>query len=721
MKIFQKTFSIKEIAEVLGKPKRRILEKAKTEGWPLTKEKSLQGGCFIYKVKILELPAEVQVALGKSRLNLPGESAQSDAPLVRRSSTVRPSSFFRVVQDRLPGWAETIAHARADLVNHFITVRQKAKAKKIKTSAAVKDFLDAYNSALAFPKLHETLGTVSRSTLERWRKDLEENRFDYRVLAPAWGNHRSGRSKLTDKEQEILFSQISHQNRIKIGTAIKVTKYILEQRGTPSPSSPATMRRAVVQFQKQHFDLWTFYREGEKATLDKVLPYIERGDSLIDVGDVLVADGHRCNFHVTHPFTGKPCRPLLVGFYDWKSRVLCGWAIAAEETVQVITAALRAAILRLGKTPKIIYTDNGKAFKSKIFAGGIDLEQSGLLGMFARLDIKTVFAQPYNARAKVIERFFRDFGNQFERYLPSYCGASIPDKPASLMRNEKLMKAFYGETVLEIPQALAALEKWWDFHAWTDHPTLKGKQKGQVFEEGKGAGVDPAQLDFLMMDATVKRIGRNGIRFLGGNYFDEALYGLRDQVTVRYDLQKISDILVYTSSGEFLCRAERMKAVHPMAAHLGEPEDVAELKFQTARSRSLKKQTTKLAREALRSQGNIQPLNALPWNKLEQAAPKLIDVVSKIEAEHEGAETAQHAREITAEDAPQSSPSAQEDAPVVPIFSTQVEYYDHLINKKSLTPDEREWLEDFYETEIGQTLRAMETPRSAQGGETDNA
>jgi putative transposase len=415
--------------------------------------------------------------------------------------------------------------------------------------------LQAYDSELSFPQLFQTLGKVSRSTLERWRKDLEEAEYDYHVLAPKWGKHRSGTTKLTEHESRILFTQVFHQNRVKTGTAITVTKYILELEGLPSPSSPATMRRAVDQFQRQHFDLWTFYREGEKALVDKVLPFIERDDSLIDVGDVLVADGHRCNFRVKNPWTGKPCRPMLVGFYDWKSRILCGWSISLEENTQLITSALRNAIIRLGKTPKIILLDNGAAFKSKVFTGDIDLEQSGIRGMFARLDIKTVFAWPYNARSKPIERFFGDFSNQFERYMPSFSGASITDKPASMMRNEKLMQAYYKENVMEIPHVMAALEKWWDFHAWTDHPTLKGQQKGQVFESGRGTGIDQGKLNDLMMDMAIKRLGRNGVSFLGGDYFHEALYGLREQVVIRYDFCDITSIHVYAKNGDYICQA----------------------------------------------------------------------------------------------------------------------------------------------------------------------
>ncbi len=49
-------------------------------------------------------------------------------------------------------------------------------------------------------------------------------------------------------------------------------------------------------------------RDGEKALADKVEPYLKRDASLLEVGDVLVADGHRLNFQVINPFTGKTTR-----------------------------------------------------------------------------------------------------------------------------------------------------------------------------------------------------------------------------------------------------------------------------------------------------------------------------------------------------------------------------------------------------------------------------
>lgn len=74
-----------------------------------------------------------------------------------------------------------------------------------------------------------------------------------------------------------------------------------------------------------------------------------------------------------------------------------------EENTQGIASALRNSIMNLQKYPKYLYQDNGKAFKSKYFN---DSEEFN--GLFVSLGIIPIYALPYNAEAKTIERFFRE-------------------------------------------------------------------------------------------------------------------------------------------------------------------------------------------------------------------------------------------------------------------------------------------------------------------------
>ena len=133
-----------------------------------------------------------------------------------------------------------------------------------------------------------------------------------------------------------------------------------------------------------------------------------------------------------------------MGFLDWKSGGLVGFEIMMEEDTQCIASALRNAILNLGRIPDIVYQDNGKAFKANFFTGNKDFEELGFNGIYGKLGIKPVYAAPYNARAKVIERFFLEFQEGFEKLLPSYIGSSIENKPAYMKRNEKLHKEIHN-------------------------------------------------------------------------------------------------------------------------------------------------------------------------------------------------------------------------------------------------------------------------------------
>ena len=216
-------------------------------------------------------------------------------------------------------------------------------------------------------------------------------------------------------------------------------------------------------------------RDGEKALSDKVEPYIKRDASLLEVGDILVADGHRLNCQVINPFTGKPCRATLVGFSDWKSTALVGYEIMLEENTQCIASALRQAILNLDMIPKVIYQDNGRAFRAKYFTDERGFNELGFNGLYSKLGIQTVFARPYNARSKVIERFFKEFQEGFEHLLPSFTGSSIDNKPAYLMRNEKFHKNIHNEYIPTIDETIKMIQLWLDFKNSQPCPNASGK------------------------------------------------------------------------------------------------------------------------------------------------------------------------------------------------------------------------------------------------------
>ena len=491
-----------------------------------------------------------------------------------------------------PEKSKKIALARLDLLNQWKEFRRKSDNKL----QADYDFVNLHNTSNSH--LFQILGEISRGSLHRWNTILNGTE-DYTKLIPQYKYSKVDeyRTILTNEEIKIFMDLLLHPNRICIGKAIALTKYKLQQQGQSYIPADITFRKYANWFKKNNYDKWILARDGEKALSDKVEPYIKRDASLLEVGDILVADGHKLAFQVINPFTGKPTRATLVGFLDWKSTALVGYEIMLEENTQCIASALRNAIINLDMIPKIVYQDNGKAFRAKYFNDDRGFSELGFNGLYSKLGIETVFARPYNARTKLIERFFKEFQEGFEKLLPSYVGSSIQNKPAYMMRNEKLHSALHNNFVPTIEETIKLIDMWLNFKNSQPCPNAPDKTIAEILGERRRQNVDINQLDDLILATEVKTIQRNGIRFLNCDYFDERLYGFKNKVLIKYNLFDLTSIKVFTTKGEYLCTAERVTETHPMAKLLGTVTDFEDYKQKIVKQRKLHKKTINAVKE----------------------------------------------------------------------------------------------------------------------------
>lgn len=527
----------------------------------------------------------------------------------------------------IPEHIKKIALARLDLLKLWDRFRRDRGV----VGAANKDFIQLYNSGEFHANIFETIGKVSIGTLYRWKQSLGNFTCDdWTRLIPEY-NYSSDteyRTSLTDEEIRIFMKLLLNQNKFSIGKAISLTKHILQTRGINITAREVTFRRYAEWFKKYNYDKWILSREGQKALRDKVEPYIVRDASILDVGQILISDGHKLNFQVINPFNGKPCRATLVGFLDWKSAGLVGYEIMLEECTQSIASALRNSILKLSKIPDIVYQDNGKAFRAKFFTGDKNFEELGFNGIYGKLGIKPVYATPYNARAKVIERFFLEFQESFEKLLPSYIGSSIENKPAYLKRNEELHKEIHNGYIPTIQEAIQLIETWLEYKHSQPCPNVPNKTIAEVLAEVKKQEIDELELDDLMLAMEVKTIGRNGIRFLKSDYFDDSLYGIRDKVIIKYSLFDISYIKVYSMKGEYFCKAYRVMPTHPMAHYLGDIKDIEDYKQKIVKQRHLRNKTLKAVKQYFKAEDinmiERQLIDDLQETPVIQETPKLI-------------------------------------------------------------------------------------------------
>lgn len=491
---------------------------------------------------------------------------------------------------------------RAELIKLYIDFcRNKQNGEIVKTK---KNFAQNYNRKV-FPIIFEELGPTSYRTLERWREKYIQSGYDYRSLAPGY---KPKTSSVTDLEAEILLKLALTPSQPTMTEVAEQARDMFKMRGYTNVKSISTYTRWLKNFKLENQAHWTFMREGEKALNDKHIPYIERDYSQIEVGDIIVADGHVLNFTIVDPWSGKPKRMTLILFYDMKSNMPLGWEIMPTENVMSIAVALRRAIIRLGKYPRVIYLDNGKAFRAKYFNNIEDFRETGIGGLFQRIGSNVIFAWPYHGQSKTIELYFRVFA-PLERLMPTYTGTSIEMKPAWMNRGEKIHMKLHERMMrgvtIDITTAHRAIAWYFDRYAQKKQKSghLAGEKPADVFNAGRGEGVNEIELRFLMMEKTSGKIYRNGIKFAGNFYWNDELFGYgKEDLVYRYDLIDRDVIYVYKPDGSFLCEAFRTDKVHPAAGILGTPDDVKKLNEAINHKQRLKQAVVRDAKDVLEKQ-----------------------------------------------------------------------------------------------------------------------
>lgn len=648
---------INKIAKIKGLKSTRSIRIAIQKGKYEAREVTVFGGKS-YEILYSSLEPEIQEKLEDEEMKC--------TALVPVNNKPQTPSFMSEK-------ARMTALARVDVVNELLKVRTQYKTKKEADSV----FLELYNSGLLLPSVYKFLGSISIGTLHRWLGAYEEAK-DYRSLIPGYkvSKQNEYNSILNDEMKQVFLKFLLHPNKFSLNKAVHLSKSILEKRGYEALPCDLSFKRFAEHYKKNNYDKWVLFREGEKAYHDKVEAYIERDISVLSVGDVLIADGHVLNFQVINPFTGKPTRATLVGFLDWKSTALVGYEIMMTENTQCIASALRNAIINLGMIPKVVYQDNGRAFKAKYFQS-CDFDEEGFNGAYANLGIRSVFAKPYNARAKIIERFFLEFQEEFEKMMPSYIGTSIEDKPAWMKRGEKLHREMHRKMnknyIPTVQEVIKYIDCWIDYHNSKPCQNDRDMTIKECLNTVQKQDIDKNILNDLMMKTEARTINKHGITFLGMHYRSDVILGLRDKVYVRYSLFDLSKVHVYSMKGEFLCVAHRVQKVHPMANVLGTVKDMEEYKQQYQRQQ----------RQFKKAKKEFQKY--FPTEKTEVLEIEGVNVNEKIDTI------------VIPETKPkrERKQTPREQQMNKPIFNSNYEKYEWLMSNGTTNPEDRKWLADY--------------------------
>ena len=697
---FKAAYSTQEVAHLLGVTRQGIEKRATRETWQFRLRHRRGGKEWL----VASMPKETQLAI-RAAEEKQALGEEKSLPQKQLSSVTTPA----ILDDK----KRYKALARADLLRQYLVWQRKNGATKTQKAA----FVEAYRAGV-WPKLLEEIGPVSWQTLERW-KVKQERAGSVLILADRRGVAHRGRTLLTERHQHIILGHVLNPNAPAISQCVREVQRKFQAEGMFVPSDP-TIRRFAKAYMTECFDSWTAFREGEKAWNDKCAISLLRNWNLVEVGDVVIADGHTLNFESIDPDTGKPKRMTLVLFYDGASNCPLGWQIMATENTACISAAFRRSCIILGKFPRVIYLDNGRAFRARFFEGCPDFEQAGFLGLYRDLGCTVIHAWPYHGQSKPVERFFGTM-HELEVWMPSYTGYDIAHKPARMMRGEKMHRKLYekmGARPLTLEETKLQVARWFEeYKARPQFRThLHGTTPGAVMEAGRGPGLTPEEmqrLTLLMMQKEVRTITKDGIRINGRLYWHEALFSRRHPVLVRYDeyLNPFS-VFVYTLDGTFLCEALDREhhriacGLHPVARVLGTAEQQEDFRAAAELKQGQKKQSfagiTKMltadvlpeAQARVLSVTQLQP-RPIPAARPSEPKPPTAEEEAAFAAQRDAAVAAMNA-------APAYTPSA------LKRWKDSQERYAYLFNVKfeqsiELVPDDVAWMEAWEQTTEYQT------------------
>lgn len=680
-----------------------IIRRAEREGWQSQKCAGRGGG---KEWLLSSMPEETRVAIRAAEEKQALALCPAPAPVPAFS----PSTTTAIMDDK----RRYKALARADLVCQYLTWQRRHGATKVQKG----EFIIAYKAG-AWPKLLEEVGPVSWQTLERWKLE-QERAGSVLALADRRGVTHKGKTMLTEEHKRVILGHVLNPNGAKVSQCVREVQKKFQAAGMVQPSEP-TIRRFVKHYMEECFDEWTLFREGKKAWNDKCAISLLRDWSIVGVGDVIIGDGHTLNFETLNPVTGKPTRMTIVLFYDGASNCPLGWEVMATENTASISAAFRRSCIMLGKFPRVVYLDNGRAFRAKFFKGCPDFEQAGFLGLYRDLGCSVIHAWPYHGQSKPIERFFGTF-HDMEVWMPSYTGNDIAHKPARMKRGEDLHRKLYtklGGRPLTWEETVVQVARW--FAEYATRPQyrthLHGRTPGEVFMEGRGEGLssqDMQKLTLFMMQKEVRTITKDGIKVNGRLYWHEKLYSRRHPVLVRYDEHfNPYSVYVYTLDGEPLCEAKDREhyriasGLHPVARILGTAEQQEELRANIELRKGLERSSTALMRSLL--QGSILPETQARMAALEtETAEAVPDKPKKPKVIRLNAPSISPEEEAALEQAKEQARAEMESAPAytpsdLMRWKDSQERYDYLFTVRfeqgqELVPADIAWMEAWEET-----------------------
>lgn len=478
------------------------------------------------------------------------------------------SHAIAIPEDLLPAQKAERPHKEFD---EFTAEQREEIAKWIR-------ILNAWDEYCATSKLQKVAATekfvqlqqvanpdlnVSKGILYRKKKALKDD--DLAGLLDNRGSWKKGTSSIPEEVWQCFLSFYLDEAQHPIKACYEYTEMWLKREAPqllPLPAYASFYRKVQTAIPKP---VEIMGREGMKAFRDRCAPYIKRTYEGMASNEWWIADNHTFDVQ-TKGENGSIHRLYLTAFFDARSGIFTGCYVTDAPSSQATLIALRKGIVKYG-IPENIYVDNGREFLTFDVGGlGHRLKKSqkdkfAPPPVFERLGIKMTNALVRNAKAKIIERRFRDVKDRLSRLFPTYTGGNVVERPERL---KKVIKDTDNiPTDFEFTQAVEDIltyymnEKPYSGAVSSD----SGKTRMQVYREQLKEKRVASELDLnlmLMRSTRSQKVGRRGVHLtIAGEkldyYNDELIFNyFGKEMYCRYDPEDISSVRVYDLKDNYI-------------------------------------------------------------------------------------------------------------------------------------------------------------------------
>jgi len=424
--------------------------------------------------------------------------------------------------------------------------RERIKGGVIKETDIMQDFVIKWN--VEHPDF-----TFTVKTLYEWRRKSKSG--DAERLVDKRGGYNRGQSSIPDEMLKYFKNLFLQESKPSIFNCYRLTQLEANKRGITIPGVRA-FETAVSNIPAP---ILALHREGAKYFSDHYMPYTERDYEKLFPNDRWVSDHHLWDAFVRVPngmggWIAK--RPWGTYWQDMRTRKIMSSIVRVENpNSDVVVCSFGIGVEEFG-VPRSVLLDNGRDYKAKdVF----NTECKEIINSLAvNLQLDTVYAIPYNAKAKPIERTFSTFEEQFGKLHNTYAGSNAKERPEKLKELD----------IMEYPtlEEFVTLHNQYVYEVY-NNATHKGaymydKTPNQMYAALPFSirRVSKDVLYFCLMRVKGKRVvQRNGVTFNGIHYYnDNVINYIGKSVFAKYDPTKPDILYLFDENENYLFIATKI-------------------------------------------------------------------------------------------------------------------------------------------------------------------